>query len=82
MQLSPQPNRQAGSFPALITSLSWFNLSLKSLAKFRDTLDELGRIGRERRLLDEFLLEESRLDICWRCPPASLSPWGSRSTSA
>jgi hypothetical protein len=40
-----------------ITSLYWFNLSLKSLVKWRDTLDELGRIGRELRLLDEFLLE-------------------------
>lgn len=40
-----------------ITSLYWFNLSLKSLVKFRDTLDELGRVGRELRLLDEFLLE-------------------------
>ena len=40
-----------------ITSLYWFNLSLESLVQWRDTLDELGRIGRELRLLDEFLLE-------------------------
>lgn len=40
-----------------ITSLYWFNLSLKSLVEWRDTLDELGRIGRELRLIDEFLLE-------------------------
>jgi len=40
-----------------ITSLYWFNLSLKTLVEWRDTLDELGRIGREMRLLDEFLLE-------------------------
>jgi YD repeat-containing protein len=40
-----------------ITSLYWFNLSLKSLVHWRDTLDELGRVGRELRLLDEFLLE-------------------------
>lgn len=39
-----------------ITSLYWFNLSLKSLVKWRDTLDELGRVGRELRVLDEFLL--------------------------
>lgn len=39
-----------------ITSLYWFNLSLKTLVEWRDTLDELGRIGREMRLLDEFLL--------------------------
>jgi len=40
-----------------ITSLYWFNLSLKTLVKWRDTLDELGRIGREMRMLDEFILE-------------------------
>jgi hypothetical protein len=40
-----------------ITSLYWFNLSLKTLVKWRDTLDELGRIGRELRMLDEFILE-------------------------
>jgi hypothetical protein len=40
-----------------ITSLYWFNLSLESLVQWRDTLDELGRIGREMRVLDEFLLE-------------------------
>jgi len=40
-----------------ITSLYWFNLSLKTLVKWRDTLEELGRIGRELRMLDEFILE-------------------------
>ena len=40
-----------------ITSIYWFNLSLKTLVKWRDTLDEVGRIGRELRMLDEFLLE-------------------------
>lgn len=40
-----------------ITSLYWFNLSLKTLVKWRDTLDEIGRIGRELRMIDEFLLE-------------------------
>ncbi|MCX5772480.1 MAG: hypothetical protein NTZ09_19700 [Candidatus Hydrogenedentes bacterium] len=40
-----------------ITSLYWFNLSLKTLVDWRDTLDELGRIGRELRMIDEFLLE-------------------------
>lgn len=40
-----------------ITSLYWFNLSLKTLVKWRDTLDEVGRIGRELRMIDEFLLE-------------------------
>ena len=40
-----------------ITSLYWFNLSLKTLVKWRDTLEEVGRIGREMRMLDELFLE-------------------------
>lgn len=40
-----------------ITSLYWFNLSLKSLVKFRDTLDELRIVGREMRMLEDFYLE-------------------------
>ncbi|HDP33958.1 MAG TPA: hypothetical protein ENN29_02490 [Candidatus Hydrogenedentes bacterium] len=40
-----------------ITSLYWFNLSLKTVVKWRDTLDEIARIGREMRLLDEFMIE-------------------------
>jgi hypothetical protein len=40
-----------------ITSLYWFNLSLKSLVKFRDLIDEITRIGREIRILERFYLE-------------------------
>lgn len=40
-----------------ITSLYWFNLSLKSLVKFRDLIDEMTRVGREIRLLECFYLE-------------------------
>ncbi|NUN94726.1 MAG: hypothetical protein HUU16_01015 [Candidatus Omnitrophica bacterium] len=40
-----------------ITSLYWFNLSLESLVRWRDTLPQLEQIGREIRLLDDFLLE-------------------------
>jgi len=40
-----------------ITSLYWFNLSLKSLAKFRDLIDEITRVGREIRILERFYLE-------------------------
>lgn len=40
-----------------ITSLYWFNLSLKTLVQWRDTLDELGRIGRELRTIENLLLE-------------------------
>jgi len=40
-----------------ITSLYWFNLSLPSLVKYRDTIDELTRVGREMRLLSDFYLQ-------------------------
>jgi hypothetical protein len=40
-----------------ITSLYWFNLSLKSLLKFPDTWEPIQRIGREIRMLEPFLLE-------------------------
>lgn len=40
-----------------ITSLYWFNLSLKSLLKFPDTWDPITRIGREIRMLEPFFLE-------------------------
>ncbi len=40
-----------------ITSLYWFNLSLKSILKFPDTLEEITRVGREIRLLEDFYLE-------------------------
>jgi hypothetical protein len=39
------------------TSLYWFNLSLKSLVKFRDLIDETTRVGREIRMLERFYLE-------------------------
>ena len=40
-----------------ITSLYWFNLSLKSLLKFPDTWEPIQRIGREIRMLEPILLE-------------------------
>jgi hypothetical protein len=40
-----------------ITSLYWFNLSLKSLVKFPDLLESITRVGREIRMLDDFYLE-------------------------
>lgn len=42
---------------ARITSLYWFNLSLKSLVKFPDTINEMTHVGREIRLLEAFYLE-------------------------
>jgi hypothetical protein len=40
-----------------ITSLYWFNLSLKSLMKYPDTWEPMTRIGREIRMLEPFFLE-------------------------
>jgi hypothetical protein len=40
-----------------VTSLYWFNLSANALVQFPDTIEELARIGRELRLIDEFQLE-------------------------
>jgi len=40
-----------------ITSLYWFNLSLKSLLQFPDTWDPIMRIGREVRMLEPYFLE-------------------------
>ncbi len=40
-----------------ITSLYWFNLSLPALVKYRDTMDELTRVGREMRMMEDFYLE-------------------------
>ena len=40
-----------------ITSLYWFNLSLKSLLQFPDTWEPMTRVGREIRMLEPFLLE-------------------------
>lgn len=39
-----------------ITSLYWFNLSIDSVIKYRDTLNEITRVGREMRLLSELYL--------------------------
>jgi hypothetical protein len=44
---------------ARITSLYWFNLSLRSLVKFPDTIEPLTRVGREIRMLDEFYITGS-----------------------
>jgi len=46
-----------------ITSLYWFNLSLKSLMKFPDTWEPIARIGREIRMLEPFLLEGDAYDF-------------------
>jgi hypothetical protein len=40
-----------------ITSLYWFNLSLKSLLQFPDLIDPITRVNREIRMLEDFYLE-------------------------
>ena len=40
-----------------ITSLYWFNLSLKSLVSFRDLIGPITRVDREIRLMENLLLE-------------------------
>lgn len=58
---SPTPDElRAQAYHALahrITSLYWFNLSLKSLVKFPDLIDPITRVNREIRLMADLLLE-------------------------
>lgn len=58
---SPTPDElRAQAYQALasrITSLYWFNLSLKSLVAFRDLIDPITRVNREIRLMENMLLE-------------------------
>lgn len=42
---------------ARITSLYWFNLSLKSILKFPDLIEPISIVGREIRLLENYYLE-------------------------
>jgi hypothetical protein len=46
-----------------ITSLYWFNLSLRSLLLYPDTMAELRRVGREMRMLERLYLRGS----AYRC---------------
>jgi hypothetical protein len=39
-----------------ITSLYWYNLSPRSLVQYRDTIEEITRVNREIRMLDDFYL--------------------------
>jgi hypothetical protein len=61
VRTSPTPDElRLQAYHALssrITSLYWFNLSLKSLVKYRDLIDEITRVGREMRMLEQFYLE-------------------------
>lgn len=57
---SPTPDElRAQAYHALssrITSLYWFNLSLKSLLKFPDLIEPITRVDREIRMLEDFYL--------------------------
>jgi len=57
-----------------ITSLYWFNLSLESLVKFRDLIDEMTRVGREIRMLDRFYLEGAAYQYT-RIPDTGKPDW-------
>jgi hypothetical protein len=58
---SPTPDElRAQAYHALahrITSLYWFNLSLRSLVEFPDLIEPITRVDREIRLMDELMLE-------------------------
>jgi hypothetical protein len=58
---SPTPEElRAQAYHALaarITSLYWFNLSLKSILKFPDLIEPIGIVGREIRILEDYYLE-------------------------
>jgi hypothetical protein len=58
---SPTPDElRAQAYHALasrITSLYWFNLSLKSLVEFPDLIEPITRVDREIRMLEDFCLE-------------------------
>jgi hypothetical protein len=58
---SPTPDElRLQAYQALaqrITSIYWFNLSLKSILKFPDLIEPITRVDREIRLLDDFYLE-------------------------
>ncbi len=58
---SPTPQElRAQAYHALgarITSLYWFNLSLKSILAFPDLIEPITRVGREIRLLEDYYLE-------------------------
>lgn len=58
---SPTPQElRAQAYHALaarVTSLYWFNLSLKSILAFPDLIEPITRMGREIRLLEDYCLE-------------------------
>jgi len=58
-----------------ITSLYWFNLSLKSLLKYPDTWEPITRIGREIRMLEPLLLEGDAYQFIRRLKSDGTPDW-------
>lgn len=58
-----------------ITSLYWFNLSLKSLMLFPDTWEAMTRVGREIRMLDTLYLEGDAYRFERRTQPDGSPDW-------
>lgn len=83
---SPTPDElRAQALHALstrITSLYWFNLSLKSLVKFPDTWEPIARIGREIRMLEPFYLEGDAYRFERRRGPDGQPDWDLASVAA
>lgn len=65
-----------------ITSLYWFNLSLKSQIMYRDTLSEITRIGREIRMLEEFYLRGDAYRYRQARTPEGVPDWDLASIAA
>jgi len=76
---SPTPDElRAQALQALsarITSLYWFNLSLRSLIKFPDTWEPMGRIGREIRMLAPLYLAGDASHFQRRLTPGQQPDW-------
>jgi hypothetical protein len=83
---SPTPEElRAQAMHALstrITSLYWFNLSLKSLMLFPDTWDAITRVGREIRMLDTLYLEGDAYRFERRTQPDGSPDWDLASIAA
>jgi hypothetical protein len=58
-----------------ITSLYWFNLSVRSLVKFRDLIEPITLLGREMRLLEPFLLEGDAFGYTRLARPDGAPDW-------
>lgn len=65
---SPSPDElRAQAYHGLaarITSLYWFNLSLKSLVQFRDLIDPITEVSRQSLVLSELLIEGDAFEYC------------------